>query len=131
MSKTTKPRPAKVPVVTVDSLTRATTRSIRSIHKTGCIKASTDAGFLKITGKYPYRRGYQVFVVAEPWSDEALIEFPESGGLISRAAKILLIRDLDKRNKDKARRHRAYLAKRAGIKLAARRPITFKKVGAK
>ena len=92
MSKTTKPRPAKTPVVTVDSLTRATTRSIRSIHKTGCIKASTDAGFLKITGKYPYRRGYQVFVVAEPWSDEALIEFPESGGLVNRAREIVFNR---------------------------------------
>lgn len=31
-------------------------------------------------------------MVAEPWSDEALIEFPESGGLINRARDIVFNR---------------------------------------
>ena len=88
MSKSTKSRPAKTPVVNTDSLTLAARRAIRAICKSGCTKASSDSGFAKITGKYPHRRGYQLFVVAEPWSDEAMIEFPESGGLESRAMDI-------------------------------------------
>lgn len=93
MSKSTKPKPAKTPVVTADYLMRAARRSIRAVCKSGCVKASTDAGFAKITGKYPYRSGYQVFVVVEPWSDEALIEFPESGGLLNLARDIAMARE--------------------------------------
>lgn len=79
-------------VSTIEKLVRATKRSIRAVQKPGCTKASTDAGFLRVTGKYPNRRGYQIFVTAEPWSDEAAIEVPESGGLVNRAREIVFDR---------------------------------------
>lgn len=75
----------------------------------------------------------------EAWSELALENVPESGGLVDLAAKILhdrgeaaVIKITNAREKkEKERRHRAYLAKRAGIKLSTRRSLTFKKVGAK
>lgn len=92
MSKSTKPRPVKTPLATIETLEAAARRSIRAVRKTGCTKASTDAGFVRITGKHPNRRGYQIFVTAEPWSDEAAIEVPESGGLVNRAREIVFDR---------------------------------------
>lgn len=67
-----------------------------------------------------------MFVSVEAWSELALEDVPESGGLVDRAAKILhdrgesaVIKITNAREKkEKERRHRAYLAKRAGIKLA-------------
>lgn len=102
MSKSTKPRPMSVPPVTLESLARAAKRSVRSVCKSGCTKASNDAGFLKVAGTYPNRRGYQLFVVAEPWSDEALIAFPESGGLKNLAREIALAREWSRKHKKKA-----------------------------
>mgnify|MGYP003405769190 FL=1 len=92
MSKSTKPRPVRTPLATIETLEAAARRSIRSVRKTGCTKASTGAGFVKITGKHPNRRGYQIFVIAEPWSDEAFICCPESGGLVNLARDIALAR---------------------------------------
>lgn len=47
---------------------------------------------MKVTGEHPHRRGYQIFVTAEPWSDEAFIDIPESGGLVNEAREIVYAR---------------------------------------
>ena len=130
MSKSTKPRPMSVPFVTLYSLEMAARRSIRAVQKRGCTKASTDAGFLRVTGKHPNRRGYQIFVTAEPWSDEAFIDIPESGGLVNEAREIVYAR-AEAAAEKAVQAYAIRLAKQRELRRKKRKATHSKKGGAK
>lgn len=141
MSKSTKSKPRlRLEVATGNAVLKAYSRAAKRIQEEGIRSTSISAGFIIPASKRGEpKKGWQVFVSMEAWSELALEDVPESGGLVDRAAKILHDRAettvakvlAAREKKEKERRHRAYLAKRAGIKLAARRPLKLKKVGAK
>lgn len=127
MSKSTKSKPRlRLEVATGNAVLKAYSRAVKRIQEDGVRSASTSAGFIIPPRKRGEpKKGWQVFVSMEAWSELALEDVPESGGLVDRAAKILHDRGESavikirkaREQKEKARRHKAYLAKRAGIKL--------------
>lgn len=89
MSKSTKPS-LRLEAATGNSVLRAYNRAAKRIKEDGIRGASTSAGFIVPKRKRGEPlRGWQVFVSIEAWSQVALEEVPESGGLAKRALKIL------------------------------------------
>ena len=120
MSKSTKTKPRlRLEVATGNAVLRAYNRAARRIQEDGIWVASTSAGFIIPKRKRGEpKRGWQVFVSIEAWSQAALEEVPESGGLVGLAAKILHDRAEATASKvmaerDSRKRRRAHLLKRS------------------